>query len=100
MHQSLLPVMIHVGQNFSPMRAILPLLKHGDIVTHMYGLLATFRKRDDLSESDPEARALYLELLRIFRGILSTIYFWSMHSRYSSYAASSPVDKRQIQRLA
>jgi len=31
-----LPVMIHVGQNFSPMRAILPLLKRGDIVTHMY----------------------------------------------------------------
>jgi dihydroorotase len=31
-----LPVMIHVGQNFSPVRAILPLLKRGDIVTHMY----------------------------------------------------------------
>jgi dihydroorotase len=31
-----LPVMIHVGQNFSPMRAILPLLKRGDIVTHIY----------------------------------------------------------------
>src|SRR5882757_3219741 len=31
-----LPVMIHVGQNHSPMRAILPLLKRGDIVTHMY----------------------------------------------------------------
>jgi dihydroorotase len=31
-----LPVMIHVGQNFSPMRAILALLKRGDIVTHMY----------------------------------------------------------------
>jgi dihydroorotase len=31
-----LPVMIHVGQNFSPMRAILSLLKRGDIVTHMY----------------------------------------------------------------
>jgi dihydroorotase len=31
-----LPVMIHVGQNYSPMRAILPLLKRGDIVTHMY----------------------------------------------------------------
>jgi len=31
-----LPVMVHVGQNFSPMRAILPLLKRGDIVTHMY----------------------------------------------------------------
>jgi hypothetical protein len=31
-----LPVMIHVGQNFSPMRAILPLLKRGDIVTHLY----------------------------------------------------------------
>ena len=30
-----LPVMIHVGQNYSPMRAILPLLKRGDIVTHM-----------------------------------------------------------------
>src|SRR5712691_11034341 len=31
-----IPVMIHVGQNYSPMRAILPLLKRGDIVTHMY----------------------------------------------------------------
>jgi dihydroorotase len=31
-----LPVMIHVGQNFSPLRAILPLLKRGDIVTHIY----------------------------------------------------------------
>ena len=29
-----LPVMIHVGQNYSPMRAILGLLKRGDIVTH------------------------------------------------------------------
>jgi dihydroorotase len=31
-----LPVMIHVGQNYSPLRAILPLLKRGDIVTHIY----------------------------------------------------------------
>jgi dihydroorotase len=31
-----IPVMIHVGQNYSPLRAILPLLKRGDIVTHMY----------------------------------------------------------------
>jgi dihydroorotase len=31
-----LPVMIHVGQNFSPLRAIFPLLKRGDIVTHIY----------------------------------------------------------------
>jgi dihydroorotase len=31
-----LPVMIHIGQSISPMRAILPLLKRGDIVTHMY----------------------------------------------------------------
>jgi len=30
------PVMIHVGQNYSPLRAILPLLKRGDIVTHLY----------------------------------------------------------------
>ena len=30
------PVMIHVGQSVSPMRAILPLLKRGDIVTHVY----------------------------------------------------------------
>ena len=28
--------MAHVGQNYSPMRAILPLLKRGDIVTHVY----------------------------------------------------------------
>ena len=31
-----LPVMIHIGQNYSPPRAILALLKRGDIVTHMY----------------------------------------------------------------
>jgi dihydroorotase len=31
-----LPVMIHVGQNYSPMRSLLSLLKRGDIVTHMY----------------------------------------------------------------
>jgi dihydroorotase len=31
-----LPVMIHIGQSVSPMRAILTLLKRGDIVTHMY----------------------------------------------------------------
>jgi dihydroorotase len=31
-----LPVMIHMGQSFSPMRAIVALLKRGDIVTHMY----------------------------------------------------------------
>ncbi len=31
-----LPVMVHIGQSYSPMRAILPLLKRGDIVTHMY----------------------------------------------------------------
>jgi dihydroorotase len=31
-----LPVMIHVGQSYSPMRAIVALLKRGDIVTHMY----------------------------------------------------------------
>jgi dihydroorotase len=31
-----LPVMVHVGQNYSPIRAIVPLLKRGDIVTHMY----------------------------------------------------------------
>ena len=31
-----LPVMIHIGQNYSPLRAILALLKRGDIVTHIY----------------------------------------------------------------
>jgi dihydroorotase len=31
-----LPVMIHIGQSVSPLRAILALLKRGDIVTHMY----------------------------------------------------------------
>jgi dihydroorotase len=31
-----LPVMIHVGQNYSPLRTYLALLKRGDIVTHMY----------------------------------------------------------------
>jgi dihydroorotase len=31
-----IPVMIHIGQSYSPLRAILPLLKRGDIVTHLY----------------------------------------------------------------
>jgi dihydroorotase len=31
-----LPVMVHIGQSYSPLRAILPLLKRGDVVTHMY----------------------------------------------------------------
>jgi dihydroorotase len=31
-----LPVMIHVGQNYSPLRSIFALLKRGDIVTHIY----------------------------------------------------------------
>jgi dihydroorotase len=31
-----LPVMIHMGQTVSPMSRLLPLLKRGDIVTHMY----------------------------------------------------------------
>ncbi|HUI98060.1 MAG TPA: amidohydrolase/deacetylase family metallohydrolase [Xanthobacteraceae bacterium] len=31
-----IPVMIHIGQSYSPLRAILALLKRGDIVTHMY----------------------------------------------------------------
>src|SRR5215475_5178630 len=31
-----LPVMIHIGQSYSPMRAILPRLDRGDIVTHMH----------------------------------------------------------------
>jgi dihydroorotase len=31
-----LPVMIHVGQNFSPLRSYFSLLKRGDIVTHIY----------------------------------------------------------------
>lgn len=31
-----LPVMIYVGQNHTPLRAILALLKRGDIVTHIY----------------------------------------------------------------
>jgi dihydroorotase len=31
-----LPVMVHIGQSYSPLRAILPLLKRGDVVTHVY----------------------------------------------------------------
>src|SRR5262245_8564535 len=31
-----LTAMTHIGQSYSPMRAILPLLKRADIVTHMY----------------------------------------------------------------
>lgn len=51
-----LPVMIHIGQSYSPLRAILPLLKRGDIVTHMYapapnGIL------DDQGQLFPEVTA-------------------------------------------
>jgi dihydroorotase len=31
-----LPVMIHIGQNYSPLRSLLALLKRGDIITHIY----------------------------------------------------------------
>jgi dihydroorotase len=31
-----LPVMVHIGQSYSPLRAILALLKRGDIITHLY----------------------------------------------------------------
>jgi dihydroorotase len=31
-----LPVMIHMGQTVSPLSALMPLLKRGDIVTHMF----------------------------------------------------------------
>src|SRR4029079_1335745 len=31
-----LPVMIHMGQSMSPLPKLLPLLKRGDIVTHMF----------------------------------------------------------------
>ena len=34
-----LPMMVHVGDTFSPMPAILALLRPGDIVTHMYTVL-------------------------------------------------------------
>ena len=34
--QSGLPVMIHMGQTASPLAKLLPLLKRGDIVTHMF----------------------------------------------------------------
>jgi dihydroorotase len=51
-----LPVMIHVGQNYSPLRSLLALLKRGDIVTHIYapapnGLL------DDKGKLIPEVLA-------------------------------------------
>jgi dihydroorotase len=51
-----LPVMIHVGQNFSPMRAILALLKRGDIVTHMYAPLPN-SILDDQGRLFPEVTA-------------------------------------------
>jgi dihydroorotase len=31
-----LPVMVHIGQSYSPLPAILSLLKRGDVVTHIY----------------------------------------------------------------
>ena len=51
-----LPGMIHVGQNYSPLRSYLSLLKRGDIVTHIYapapnGLL------DDKGKLIPEVLA-------------------------------------------
>ena len=30
------PIMVHIGQNYSPVRAILALMKRGDIITHPY----------------------------------------------------------------
>ena len=53
-----LPVMIHVGQNYSPMRAILPLLKRGDIVTHLYapGANGIFDDRGNLFPDVSAAR--------------------------------------------
>jgi dihydroorotase len=53
-----LPVMIHVGQNYSPLRSILALLKRGDIVTHIYapgmnGIL------DDKGVLSPEVMAAH-----------------------------------------
>jgi dihydroorotase len=31
-----LPVMVHIGQSYSPLPAILSLLKRGDVITHLY----------------------------------------------------------------
>src|SRR5262249_38463686 len=31
-----LPVMVHIGQSYSPLPAILALLKPGDVITHLY----------------------------------------------------------------
>src|SRR5262249_50529315 len=31
-----LPVMVHIGQSYSPLPAILSLLKRGDVITHVY----------------------------------------------------------------
>src|SRR5258707_107524 len=42
-----LPVMNHMGQSASPMRAILALLKRGDIVTHMYAPAPNGIRDDD-----------------------------------------------------
>ena len=51
-----LPVMIHVGQNYSPLRALLALLKRGDIVTHMYAP-GPHSLLDDRGRSVPEVMA-------------------------------------------
>lgn len=51
-----LPLMIHIGQSYSPLRAILPLLKRGDIVTHMYA---------------PEPNSIFDERGRLFPDVLA-----------------------------
>jgi dihydroorotase len=48
--------MIHVGQNYSPMRTILPLLTPGAIVTHLYAL-GTNGTVDDKSVLFPDVTA-------------------------------------------
>src|SRR5262249_55590703 len=77
-----LPVMIHIGQSFSPMRAILPLLKRGDIVTHMYAparRTASSTKRADCSRTwQPRADAASFSISATGFSIISTGPPWSV----------------------
>ena len=55
-----LPVMIHMGQTISPLAKLFPLLKRGDIVTHMFapGTRRHIRRALDLGVSTDEIVAV------------------------------------------
>jgi dihydroorotase len=48
-----IPIMVHIGQNYSPVRTILALMKRGDIITHPYAP-GTNSILDDSGRLEPE----------------------------------------------